>query len=177
MKKIFTIFGAIYLTSLILTSCGTNYLVGPDFKKPSDVYGTYCDNSCDFYISLANLPDIKSDLTGLSNKAVDEILNSKSDGYAFINKGGGVTGVGYRNVVSIGEVKQKNNYPVYCKGEKFKGAEIRITWINSGLEIYPDGVYQIRNCPNGIDWNSEQNSEKFKVSLAVPDGSIKFLKN
>lgn len=153
-------------------------MVGPDYKNKSDVYGTYCDEDCYFYITLGDVNNIQTDLNGISQELIDEALNSDYDGYAFINKGGGVTGIGFWKIKSIGEVTQKNNYPSKSAGEKFKGADLSINWKKSGmgLEIYPDGVYQIRNSPNGLDWYDEQSSEKYKVSIAGTDGSVKFIK-
>ncbi len=156
----------------------SEYMVGPDFKNKSQVYGTYCDGDCSFYIRLGDVNNIQTELNGISQELIDEALNGDFDGYAFINKGGGVTGVGFWKIKSIGEVTQKNNYPSKSAGEKFKGTDLSITWKKSGmdLEIYPDGIYQIRNSPNGLDWYDEQSSEKFKVSIAGTDGSVKFIK-
>lgn len=189
MKKIIIIIGGVLITLIILSNLSKNseassenknnkYLIGHDYKKEQDVFGTYCDEDCNFYIKLGDIKNIKYEIVGIREEIINEAIKSNFDGYAFINKGGGLTGIGFWRIKSLGLVTQKNNYPTESAGQKFKGANIRINWRRSsmGLEIYPDGIYQIRNSPNGLDWYNEYSSEKFKVILAGIDGSVKFIK-
>ena len=154
------------------------YVVGPEYKSNTDLFGTYCDDDCYFYILLGDVNKLQTDLNGVSQEIIEYAKKESWDGYSFINKGGGVTGIGFWKIKALSPIAQNNNYPIKTAGEKFNGAEINIKWMPSGmgLEIYPDGIYQIRNSPYGIDWSDEQSSEQYRVFLLGTDGFVKFQK-
>ncbi len=154
------------------------YVIGPKYQTSSDIYGTYCSNDCEFFIYLNSMEEY------YSLKNIPEYFNEISasnnwDGFAYIDKGGGVTGFGFWQIERFSPVLQENNYPQETAGELFNGVNLFLKWIRTsgGLEIYPDGLYQVRNSPNGIDWRDAASTSSYKVILSTPGGSVKFFKS
>lgn len=168
---------------LLLSCCGENQVVGPEFKTAKDAYGKYCDKDCYFSISIGAVGDFEKYNGDPNLQKRDAIYNfSQSDdwdGSVYIDKGSGVTGIGFWKLNAVGLIEQKGDCPGDTQGMEFNGCEIDISWMKTinGYEIYPDGIYYIRNSKSGIDQNFITDSEDdFKTFIRVHSCGAVFMK-
>lgn len=164
-------------------SCNENQIVGPKFNNAKDIFGKYCDKDCYFSITIGAVDDFKKFKGDRNLQKQDAIYNySQSDdwdGSVYIDKGSGVTGIGFWKLNTAGIIEQKGECPGDTQGMEFNGCEIDISWMKTinGYEIYPDGIYYIRNSKSGIDQNFITASEDdFKTFIRVHSCGAVFMK-
>jgi len=161
-----------------------NFIIGPEYNTPEDIYGVFCDPDEDIYpdcshlIVLGNIKDFEKDLKGMSKKNIKISKTGKWDGYS-VRQSSKFAGIGFWKVIKYSPIVQSNNYPSTTAGELFNGAEILIEWMpdGSGLSYGVDGKYIIRNSPQNVDWSDPDSQEKYRVILRHQRvGPIKFQK-
>ena len=117
---------------------------------------------------------MESQLSGLPQYILDKASSGEYDGYAFIDKGGGKTGIGFWKTASLGKILQLDHYPGVFFEQVFNGGQIQIFWekTSRGLEIWPDGTYIIRNFPLDYDVEGNIQTNRFVVQFRPTDSSV-----